>query len=539
MPDKMVAFKNFTGGWNTDKTPQNLAENELELADNVDFSERGGLRKRDGVSNYSNSYGQQIERIFEWSKNNGNQELMAVLEDGSLVRNSTEETIFQLFGTHIDWFVLKNYLYIVDGNNYYRIDDETFNYEPVPEKDTSGLKEYEQKFEANLGQSFNLEYDEIKSGSVTVTLYSDPETEFDETTDYTINYDDGEITPLSDGNMEDRENYYIEYTYNVPSDNDLSPIRKCKYIIRHNKSYRIFAAGNPDDPSAIYYSEYNDPQYFKSYSVLYPTTNDGPVQGITVLDDMLLVFYQNSIWAWRGIDPATDAVWEKIPIKHGIYNHRTLETTQGALTFLDTSGIYTLNSSKGLSNITYNKVMNEIKNINNKTEVNSIYDSSNNRYMLAYSNTEGRNDKILVYDWQLDAFSRWTGLQANDFCYTKDGKLLMASDNYIKELNQNNRNNNVDMHVKFRKTILDNPYLYKLINNLFITVSNYNDDTKAIIHIDNNEISYNITSEKTRHKVKDKGVNIQVEFQDNSTFDIVLFDYGLEFKPVRTYREEL
>src|SRR6056297_1735139 len=128
MPKKIKVLQDFTGGLNVDKAKGHLAENELELADNADYSERGGCQKRKDVTNYLGSYSQQVERIFEWSTSDGTEELMAILADGSLVRTSTGETIFQLIGTHISYFVLQEYLYILDGNNYYRIDDTAFNY---------------------------------------------------------------------------------------------------------------------------------------------------------------------------------------------------------------------------------------------------------------------------------------------------------------------------------------------------------------------------------------------------------------------------
>jgi hypothetical protein len=536
----IAVFKDMRGGWNTDKAPGNLADNELELADNVDYSKRWGGQKRKDVVNHLGSFAQQVERIFEWSTSDGTEELMAILADGSLVRTSDGSTIFQLFGTHISYFVLKEYLYIVDGNNYYRIDDTAFNYEAVVEKDTSSVEEDGDKFTAELDTAFNLKQDDLVTDSETVSLYSDPDTTFTKDTDYTMNYTDGKITPLSTGSMEAEENYYVEYEYNVESDNDLTPLRKCKYVIRHPKSYRIFAAGNPDDPSALYYSEYNEPDYFKGFSVLYPTTNDGTIQGLKVIDDMLLVFYPENIWVWRGIDPETDAVWEKLPVKHGIYNHRTLETTYNALTFVDNSGIYALDRQKGIQNITENKVSNEIKNISNKESICSVFDASNNRYMLAYSDTSGRNDKILTFDWELGAFARWTGLgDINDFCYTKDGKLLMATDNYIQKMNQDYGTNDINIHLKSRKMTLNNPYCYKLIKNLFLTLSNYTANTKATISIDDTDKIYTIASKITRNGLAKKGVEIQIDIQDNSDENVIVYNYGLEFKVVSTYRGEL
>src|SRR5690625_2106222 len=78
-------------------------------------------------------------------------------------------------------------------------------------------------------------------------------------------------------------------------ENNLGAVAKSTFLVRHPNSYRLFAAGNPDDPSAIYYSEPGEPDYFNSTSVLYPTTGDGPVTGLAAFGDALLVFYKHSI----------------------------------------------------------------------------------------------------------------------------------------------------------------------------------------------------------------------------------------------------
>lgn len=547
---KMKVFQDFRGGWNTDKSPEKLSEKELELADNVDYSRRGSLQKRGDVTNYNNtSYGQQVETVFEWPKSNGVSELMAVMEDQYLYKidgPDSKTQIFQLFGTYINYFILQNYLYLVDGNNYYRIDDETFNYEVVPERDVSEILDYGEEFDAEIGTAHTLEEENLVSDSETVYKASDMETTFVEGTDYSINYGDvdtkGSITPLSGGNMKEGEPYYIVYDYEVPSDNDLTPIKKCQYVIRHPKSYRIFAAGNPNDPKALYFSEYNDPEYFKEISVLYPTTNDGPIQGLAVLDEMLAVFFEHTIWVWRGIDPATDAVWEKLPVKHGTYNHKTIETTQGSLIFLDTGGIYALNSSKGIQNITDNKVAKEINNIENGSYVTSKYDPNNHRLLVGYSDIGGRNDKILTLDWNIGAYSRWTSLSPNDFCYTRDGELLMATDNYIKKMNQSNGTNSINFHIKSKKLNLENPYYHKLIKNLFLTFDTLPDGvtiTANILFDDSTVETLDITNKAVRKKILEKGLKLQLEIQEDSTENIILFNWGLEYEIVNTYREQL
>lgn len=543
MPNKELAvFNDFTGGWNTDKSPYNLSPKELALADNVDYSERGSIKKRENIDPYNNnSYEQQVERLFEWRTTSGNTELLAVMEDEKLYRIIDEddiEEIRQNIGYNISYFVLNEYLYYVDGNEYYRVDEDTFTTEVVSEESFIEIIETAEEFSAEIDTNISLENENIEEDSEEVTYADDPDVTFSKDTDYEMNYDDGEIKPLSDGDMEENETYYISYEYETEDDNDLEPIRKCKYIIRHTKSNRIFAAGNPDDPSALYWSEMNEPTYFKEVSKLFPTTNDGPIQGLSIMGELLLVFFQNSIWAWRGIDPEADAVWEKLPVKHGTSNHRTIELTEGVLTFVGSSNIYGITSGEGLDNITDNRVSNVIKDIGNKNDMHAYYDGHNNKYMLAYSESSGRNDKILTLDFEIGAFGRWDGLgDINDFCLTENNELLMASDNYIYKMYQDTDYSDIDFYVKTKKEFLQSPYLEKTLKKIYARLSD-NENTNITLILDDEEINIEAGYEIIRKSLYNPSVNMQLEIRNDSKEPVTLFNWGVEFKPVMTYQSK-
>jgi uncharacterized protein YggE len=115
----------------------------------------------------------------------------------------------------------------------------------------------------------------------------------------------------------------------------------------------------------------------------------------------------------------------------------------------------------------------------------------------------------------------------------------MATDNYIQKMNQDYGTNDINIHLKSRKMTLNNPYCYKLIKNLFLTLSNYTANTKATISIDDTDKIYTIASKITRNGLAKKGVEIQIDIQDNSDENVIVYNYGLEFKVVSTYRGEL
>lgn len=536
MPNRQSkVVTDFTGGLNTDKTHRHIADNELEIANNVDFTERGGIRKRKPFVTHD-SLTDNIEWLFEWRLSNGVTELMAVTSPGDIIKVSDKQTVFNsaFVAAGFDYEILQDYLYILDGNEYYRIDEDTFNTEVVQDKDTSGYESYTEQITVTPGTASDLEFDELQVDSETVKDEFGGETIYTKDTDYTMDYSLGTITPLEEGSI-DGGSIVISYEYFVESDVDLSNIRKCKYLIRHNKSNRFFAAGNPSDPSAIYYSEMLEPNNFKGYSVVYPTTNDGPVQGMEILNDMLLVFYKNSVWAWRGIDPQRDAVWEKLPLKHGLYNRHSLEMTQNTLTFVDLDGIYTLDSLKSAQNIAENKVRNIIKGIGNRNDITANFDASESVYYLAYNDSAGTANKLLVSDWGIGAFSIWSGFDISDIEYSLEGELFIASGNKILK-QADTGTETINMKVKTKEFVLENPYSDKLITRVYVSLNNYTANTKLRVITDNATKEFDVTTNTQRFDIQERSVVVQIEVEDNSGEDIILYDIGIEYKPIATYR---
>jgi hypothetical protein len=307
----------------------------------------------------------------------------------------------------------------------------------------------------------------------------------------------------------DQNEYYVydgttvsAVTPNAATDNDLTPIKRCKYFLYNPKNYRIFAAGDSQDKAALYYSEPNDPTYFKEVSKLYPTTADGPIKGLKVYSNATIVSYQNSKWAWKGIDPATDAEWEKLPVSQGTLSHDTMELTPNSLTFLGDGGIYSISPSLINYNIviltgdqlvvnrTKNKVTKIINSIVNKENTCAVFDRKNELYMLAYGDDDlsTRNNKILVLDWNLQAFTVFTGLQVNDFCQRANGDILIASNNYILKMHtglndwdvENHTYKAIDMNVHSKGWDLSLPVHRKKLRRALLAAAQYNAEISSI-----------------------------------------------------------
>ncbi len=360
-------------------------------------------------------------------------------------------------------------------------------------------------------------------------------------------------------------------------DNDLSPIRRCRFLVRHSNSYRIFAAGDPQNASAIYYSEPNEPGHFKSYSVLHPTTGDGPVTALFVFGDALLVFYEHSVWVWRGIDPEQDAVWYKIPTGVGTVAPDSIALTPNSLTFLGRSGIYamspaalgfdvTIQPGEGvITNLARNKVEQLVRSMADPSKASAIFDAQNQRYMLAYTSDVGvRNNRILVFDWSVGGFTEYTGLSCNDLLCRLDGRVLGAINQYIIQFGVGYREHTgepINMVARTKQFNLDYPFHKKNLLRLFcsfkqpgigletteITLRLFVDDILRAEILESalypnfvwgiskwGEIWGFRNTITTRTRIYGKGHRVQVEFRNDQLDDpTTIYGIGFEFRPSR------
>ncbi len=323
----------------------------------------------------------------------------------------------------------------------------------------------------------------------------------------------------------------------IRSENNLAPIKRCKFIVRHPKSFRIFAAGDSENPTALYFSEPNEPAYFPKTSMLVPTTGDGPITGLALFGDAVMVFYRHSIWIWRGLDPDEDAIWEKLPTGQGTVAERSIALTQNSLTFLGIGGIYAISPAilaytvtlapgeELIANLAANRVTNAIRGIVHPEKCCAVYDPYNERYLLAYCDDPAidRNNRVLVYDWGLHAFTRYTDLYINDFCYRQNGDLLAATDGYIIKMGEGYRDYG-DRPI--RMLAATKPYVLELTDATVYDSFIWGDEWGKMWGWRNL-----VTS---RMKISQSGHRVQVEIT-NSQIDIPTTIYGIafEYRPIR------
>lgn len=429
-------YIDFRGGLNVDAAPDSLADNELMQADNIDLDERGSAAKRKGtVPLNETSYEAEVEKLIEWPKNDGTKVLLAII--GTTLAKIEDD------GTKTDIKVLsdKNIGYFFFQDKFYFTGKETVGEE--------------------------------------------------ETDKYWV-YDGTDV---------------IEVVANEEVDNDLEPIKRCRVFIWHPKNMRVFAALDANDKAALYYSEPNDPAYFKETSKLYPTTGDGPVVTLTLFGDAMLAKYQDSDWAWKGVNPYTDAEWVKLPVGQGTTAADSVVLTPNSLTSLGLGGLYSLNpglldynivmvtGDELVKNRAINKVANIIRSIVHPETARAVFDKLNERYLLAYGDDpdEPRNNKVLVLDWGLQSFTKYTGWQVNDFLQRSNGDLLVASNGYILKTGQGYKDfdvttgkyKQIKFHVKTKHYCLssanmDLTFYNKVVSRLLIRAKQFDAEASSI-----------------------------------------------------------
>lgn len=505
MPKLLKPYYDFRGGLNTDAAPDNLADNELERADNAVMAERGGLKKRNGTAAINEtSYGEPVEQLFEWTRADGSVELLAIVGDDLCLVNESNGSLtvlHQVASRRIGRISYQDKLYFVDGIGYFVYDGSTV----------------------------------------------DP------------------VTPASE------------------QDNDLEPIERCRYLAYHPNSFRVFAAGDSQNTQAVYYSEPGDPTYFKNTNVLFPSTAEGPVKGLFVFGDALVVLYENGMWAWRGVEPGQDATWVRLPAPIGPINEATVALTPNSMTFLGPGGLYAVTPSilgfdvtilpdEGLvRNLAKDKVMTLIRSITNPDHAVAVYDGKHQRYMLAYRDDgiSERSNYVLVYDWELGSFTRWTNLFITDFCYRRSQELWAAtSDGYIIRMNEgysDYHGSPIRFEIYSKQYNLDFPFHNKRIFRLYVASRQPPTDEETMITarliVDGTE-QYVVINQSirpnfvwgdpwggiwgwvdivtSRLRVSASGHRVQLRIEnDQSDLPVTIYGMAFEFRPKRAKGDRL
>lgn len=135
-------------------------------------------------------------------------------------------------------------------------------------------------------KDFYLDATEIDDTLVTAIVN---DVEMSENTDFTVDRLKGKITFTevpSKPNLSGEDNVFITFSKSVEGYEDR--ISKCTNVILFDN--RLFFAGNPEYPNAIFHSERANPQYVSDLSYYEDGSRDGLITGMTVGNNILWIF---------------------------------------------------------------------------------------------------------------------------------------------------------------------------------------------------------------------------------------------------------
>jgi len=253
----------FSGGENTVSAPDQIAQNQVLTAENVDLPLQGGFTKRKGNVVIASGFPATVVRTieFEYLGSSGRiRKILVLCANGNMYLQTSPTVVAYAWGNgyHCDYEVYRNKCYIIGGGKYIVWDGTTFS-------------------------------------------------------------------TVANGN----------------GDSNLAEVVKCQLI--EQRGERIFAAGNPDWPNTLYFSEQADPTYFKTTSSLPAVTDDGDtITAIKEFFEALVVFKTRSIYAWSGWDPTTDVEFNRLAATMGTRSYRSIQYAGSNLLYLGDDGLYAL-----------------------------------------------------------------------------------------------------------------------------------------------------------------------------------------------------
>lgn len=497
-------YSDFTGGMNDTTPPELLKDNELVLCENAFPHPRGGIEKRKGCTKYVNY--QPSGKVTEWLHSDGTSYLIRLpnslamdiefVEDTGLVGQDVQLGVLSYFHDVLAHFQYMDRFYFVAKTSEHPDDQPVYTY--------CVWGDYQ--YTTDSGTVTLKNGDIIKNHPYNGTGIAGHFYKYTLDTQTTIDLKTFNFQGMTDITYKSIPNFISIVTpYSDPT-NYLDPIKKCTIMVLHQPSKRIFAAGNPDDPGALYFSEIDKPNYFKKTSKIYPTNSEGPITGLVCVEESILVSYKRGWYAYTGIFPGIDAVWKPLNIPVGAVNNNAICLTPNSVTFVSEKDIWIMNpaalrddfvkipTNEIFLNISENKVKNTMKTIQKHELIRTVFHED--KLYIAYNDWYAGSacDYVLVFDWNTKSFIKITGWRGiTEWCSRYNGDLLFSTQTgYLLKTfsgetdfdGYNEKEVSISLNIKTKSYGLDS-YHKKMLNMLYMDTKTYD----RISHFDINIVS--------------------------------------------------
>ncbi len=203
-------------------------------------------------------------------------------------------------------------------------------------------------------------------------------------------------------------------------------ITKAKYVEAYN-NYVFLAnvsVGSTTYPTRLYWSNLQDPTTFLTTSFIEVAMNDGQqITGMKVLGDNLIIFKTRSIYtiSFTG-DPDIPFILQaggKSNSDVGCVSPFSIQEVTNGLVFLSFDGLYYFDGSN--STKMSDRINPTILGLNNTrlSQARSMVQHNKHRYLISVpSSSSTTNDTVITWDWYLNAFSVYSGINASSMCTT-------------------------------------------------------------------------------------------------------------------------
>lgn len=452
-----------------------------ELVDglNIQLVEDGKIQcPRDGQDYYGSESGSRVTGLFPYYKSDGTKELLRTSGTALQKYNagSWDNISGKTYTTTLNTYGVLAYdkLYLENGTDnltyYDGTDITTFTERSAPtisnvaRTGTTGSYTYSYKITA------------VTDNGETTPSAADSEvanvSELDDSTYMTVTW--GSVTGATGYNVYGRKDgswYFLAYVegnssttyvdkgqdstqeFFTPPEGNSTGGQKGNYITIYKDS--LFIAGDPDNPSRLYYSGGGDK--VEDFTIgggggfIDITKNDGQeITGMIVFKDSLLVFKERSIYKFSFSESGLPSV-EQVNPAIGCVAPKSLVNVENDVFFAGEDGVYTLGNEAGFAfdvlrtNELSVPVRSEYQSIDPAyiENISAVYAKQNQQNLVIFCYTPSgstTNSKALVYDRQrLGWLPTWDNITANCWAVYKgsDGvrHVLYGDDSsgYVKE----------------------------------------------------------------------------------------------------------
>ncbi len=456
-----------------------IKDNEIADCMDIQLVEDGKIQcPRDGQAYYGSSSGSRVTGLFPYYKSDGTKQLLRVSGTnlqkyvGSTPTNVTGGTSYTT-GLNMNGIVAYDKLYLENGTDNLTYYDgtqvQTFTQRSAPtissvtRTGTNGTYTYSYKLtvvtangettpSAAVSQTINkaeltssdymtLAWSAV-TGAIGYNVYGNKDGRW-----YFMAYVEGNGTTSYVDNGADTPNEYF-----TPPEGNSTGGQIGSYISLYKDS--LFIAGDPDNPSRLYYSGGGDK--LEDFTIgggggfIDISKNDGQaITGMIVFKDSLLIFKERSIYQFTFSSEGLPNV-EQVNPGVGCIAPRSIVAVENDVFFASEFGIYTVGNEAGFSfdvlrtNELSAKERSRYQTIDPAyiQNISAVYAKVANKNLVIFSYTPSgstTNSQALVYDRERLGWYPWSNINANCWAVYKgtDGinHVLYGDDSsgYVKE----------------------------------------------------------------------------------------------------------